>query len=319
MKQTEINSQYESRLLKEILKVCHKFCLNLHDNKIGPKIFTNYQRVTLIILFLRSKKSLRKFISEFHETKWSKWLGLRELPTRTSLHRWIQSFKLKFLRNFNQLILSDEKPKIMCVDATGIDSWQRSRHYAKRINDSNMPYAKADILIDSETMLVHDFVLRMKPRHDVLGAKTMFQRLKRKNQGILVLADKGYDSESIHELVNNSGNKFYAPVRNSPRKKPRGFYRRRAKKNPSENYSKRNTVESFMHSLKSMKNSLRSKKHYMKKREFAWTIVTYNLEKLIQTTKTLIRLLFSNLIWDRPYFNVLLKKLYEFFTKEHYY
>jgi len=128
----------------------------------------------------------------------------------------------------------------------------------------------------------------------------MFQRLKRKNQGILILADKGYDSESIHELVNASGNTFYAPVRNSCRKKPRGFYRIKAKQKPSEKYNQRNTVESFMHSLKSMKNSLRSKLHYMKKREFAWTIITYNIEKLIQITKTFIRLLISNLIWDTP-------------------
>lgn len=304
MKQTEINSQYESRLLKEILKVCHKMCLKLHDNRIGPKIFTNYQRVALIILFLRSKKSLRKFVSEFYETKWYKWLGLKELPTKTSLHRWIQKFKLKFLRNFNQLILSNEKPKIMCIDATGIDSWQRSRHYQKRINDPNMPYAKADILIDSETMLVHDFVLRIKPRHDVLGAKTVFQRLKRKNQNILILADKGYDSENIHKIVNATGNKFYAPVRNMS-KKPKGYYRRQAKKNPSKKYNRRNTVESFMHSLKSMKNNLRSKLHYMKKREFAWTIITYNLEKLIQTIKTLIQLLHSNPFGTNPiYYNV---------------
>ena len=299
MKQIKLNSQYKCSLHAEILKVCHKMCLKLHDNRIGPKIFTNYQRISLIILFLRSKKSLRKFISEFYETKWSKWLGLKELPTRSSLHRWIQNFKLSFIRQFNQLILSNEKPEIMSIDATGIDSWQRSRHYAKRINDPNMPYAKADILIDSETMLVHDFVLRMKPRHDVLGAKTVFQRLKHKNQNILILGDKGYDSEKIHKLVACSGNHFYAPVRNKS-KKPKGFYRRQARKNGNELYHRRSTVESFMHSLKSMKPNLKSKLHYMKKREFAWTIITYNIEKLIQTTKQLIQLLTSNLILDTP-------------------
>ena len=276
-------------------------CLNLHDNRIGPKIFTNYQRVSLIILFLRSKKSLRKFISEFYETKWDKWLGLKEFPTRTSLHRWIKNFKLKFIRQFNQLILSDEKPEIMSIDATGLDSWQRSRHYAKRINDPNMPYAKADILIDSDTMLVHDFVLRMKPRHDVLGAKTVFQRLNHKNQGILILGDKGYDSEKIHKFVNSFGNNFYAPVRNMS-KKPKGFYRRQARKKGNKLYHRRSTVESFMHSLKSMRNNLQSKLHYMKKREFAWTIITYNLEKIIQTTKELIRLLFNNSFWTDPNF-----------------
>jgi len=123
----------------EILKVCHKMCLNLHDNIVGPKVFTSCQMVSLIILFLRSKKSLRKFISEFYETKWCKWLWFRELLTGSSIHRWMQKFKLKFIRNLNQLILFNEKPRIMSIDVTGLDSWQRSRHYAKRINDPNMP------------------------------------------------------------------------------------------------------------------------------------------------------------------------------------
>jgi len=55
-----------------------------------------------------------------------------------------------------------------------------------------------------------------------------------------------------------------------------------------------------MHALKSMKPNLKSKLHYMKKREFAWTIITYNIEKLIKNTKQLIRLLSSKLIWDTP-------------------
>jgi len=54
----------------------------------------------------------------------------------------------------------------------------------------------------------------------VLGAKTVFQRLKHKNQDILILGDKGYDSEKLHKLVACLGNHFYAPVRNKS-KNPR--------------------------------------------------------------------------------------------------
>jgi len=308
MKQTKLNSQHVSRLNLEIINLCHNLCLPLHFNKFGPKIYTNYQRVALIILFLRSKKSLRNFIKELVETLWVSWLGLKEIPSKSVLNDWLRLFNLNFVRRCLNQIIKSEKPRIMSIDATGIDSWQRSRHYAKRINDPNMPYAKADVLIDSETMLVHDFVLRMKPRHDVIGAKTVFQRLKRKNQGILILGDKGYDSEKIHKLVNNFGNIFYAPVRNKS-KKPKGFYRRQARKNGNKLYHRRSTVESFMHSLKSMKNSLRSKLHYMKKREFAWTIITYNLERITQRVNSLLKLLFSNQFWTDPIFKITKKSL----------
>ena len=308
MKQTKLNSQHVSRLNLEIINLCHNLCLPLHFNKFGPKIYTNYQRVALIILFLRSKKSLRNFIKELVETLWVSWLGLKEIPSKSVLNDLLRLFNLNFVRRCLNQIIKSEKPRIMSIDATGIDSWQRSRHYAKRINDPNMPYAKADVLIDSETMLVHDFVLRMKPRHDVIGAKTVFQRLKRKNQGILILGDKGYDSEKIHKLVNNFGNIFYAPVRNKS-KKPKGFYRRQARKNGNKLYHRRSTVESFMHSLKSMKNSLRSKLHYMKKREVAWTIITYNLERITQRVNSLLKLLFSNQFWTDPIFKITKKSL----------
>jgi len=300
MKQKKLSNQYVSRLNLEIINLCHNLCLPLHFNKFGPKIYTNYQRVALIILFLRSKKSLRNFIKELVETLWVSWLGLKEIPSKSVLGDWLKLFNLNFVRQCLSSLIEFEKPRIMSIDATGIDSWQRSRHYERRIGESYMPYAKADILIDSETMLVHDFVLRMKPRHDVIGAKSMFQRLKHKNQGILILGDRGYDSEKIHKLVNSFGNLFYAPVRNKSLK-PKGFYRRQARKNGNELYHQRSTVESFMHSLKSMKNSLRSKLHYMKKREFAWTIITYNLEKMVQRVNSLLKLLFSNPFWTHPF------------------
>ena len=38
-----------------------------------------------------------------------------------------------------------------------------------------MPYAKLDALIDTHTMLIHGFVLRMKPRHYVIGAESIFK------------------------------------------------------------------------------------------------------------------------------------------------
>jgi len=300
MKQKKLTNQYVSRLNLEIINLCNNLSLPLHFNKFGPKIYTNYQRVALIILFLRSKKSLRNFIKELAETLWVSWLGLKEIPSKSVLGDWLKLFNLNFVRRCLSSLIEFEKPRIMSIDATGIDSWQRSRHYERRIGESYMPYAKADILIDSETMLVHDFVLRMKPRHDVIGAKSMFQRLKHKNQGVLILGDRGYDSEKIHKLVNSFGNLFYAPVRNKSLK-PKGFYRRQARKNGNKLYNRRSTVESFMHSLKSMKNSLRSKLHYMKKREFAWTIITYNLEKMVQRVNSLLKLLFSNPFWTYPF------------------
>ncbi len=290
MYQTTISSQYEVKLHAQIIKVFHTSGMKLHDNQLGSKVYSNYQRIVL-----------RKFTAELIESKWPRWLGLKELPSKSVLHNWLAKWNLSCLRNILSNIVAKIKLSLMAIDATGFDSFNRSRHYEKRlrdfgVNNIKMPFAKADPLMDTVNKLVYDFVLRTKPRHDVLGAKTMVSRLK--HQGILILADKGYDSEPLHELVAKKGNLMYAPVRNFHVKKPGGKHRKRCSQG-NEQYPQRNIVESINFSLKSRFRSLRSKLHYMKKREFAWQIITYNLEKLSQNSKSLLYVLWRAIILDR--------------------
>jgi len=250
----------------------------LHSNHKGPKIFTNYQRVGLIILFLRSRKSLRAFTKELCELKWTSWLGIKSLPGKSTLHDWLKMFDMQTIRQLLQYIVTDEKPSLMAIDATGIDSWQRSRHYQWRIGEPNMPYVKFDIIVDVHSKLIHDFTIRTKPRHDVLGAEGMFKRMKHK--GVKILADKGYDSEPLHEIAHEMGNSMYAPVRKSTRKRPKGWFRRRCVEKDPE-YSMRNIVENTFKVFKQVRvSALRSKKAVMKKREIAWHVIIYNLEKI---------------------------------------
>jgi hypothetical protein len=307
MTQKTLTSQYEVELHCQILKVCHEMELSLHDNILGSKIFTNYQRVALIVLFQRSGKALRNFVSELKESLWPKWLGLKELVSKSTLHRWIKKFDVSFLRKILATTVAKQKPSLMAVDATGFDSWQRSRHYEKRLRQFSVhkkhdPYAKVDLLVDTENKLVHDWVLRVKPRHDILGASTMMKRFKQKD--VLVLADKGYDSEHLHQEIAASGNLLYAPVRDFRVKKPKGLHRRRCSKG-LEKYHQRNIVESINFSLKSRFRSLRSKIHYMKKREFGWKIITYNMEKLSQSVNALLKLFLRILFWDKAVFSAL--------------
>jgi len=293
MVQIEFPHQYEVDLHRQIIKVCHEMELPLHDFVKGSKLFTNYQRFALIVLFERSGKALRNFVKELIESKWPRWLGLKEIPAKSTLHDWLKKWKSTVLRTFLATIVAKQQPSLMAVDATGFDSWQRSRHYEKRmkqcgVHDVHMPYAKIDLLVDTESKLIYDFVLRTKPRHDTLGAATMIKRLKKKD--VLILADKGYDSEPLHEIVEASGNLMYAPVRDFKVRRPKGRHRRRCTKG-NELYFQRNIVESINFSLKSKFRTLRSKKSHMKKREFAWKIITYNLEKLSQSVNALLKLL----------------------------
>jgi len=274
-----LQNQYKNRLHQEFINLFHSLGLPLHFNHKGNKQFTNYQRVALIILHIRSKKPLREFVDEFHESKWINWLGLKKIPKKSTLHDWIKLFNMKLIRELNRLLI-DKDVSLTAVDGTGIDSWQRSRHYAKRIGEPPMPYVKLDVFIDVKKRKIIDFTVNSNRRADVKCAEKIFKRNKLKGKEIL--GDGAYDCEWLHELVRDKGGKLYAPVRKSPRKRPKGRYRRLCINLP-DFMGQRSIVENVIYVLKHTQiTSLRSRKVVMKHRELAWQIVIYNLKKKIK-------------------------------------
>ena len=284
MPQKTLYNQYNNFMKRELLNLFHSSRIPMHFNKTGNKEFNNYQRISIIILLRRSGKSLRTFIEEdLTESKWVSWLGLKKIPGKSTLHDWIKIFKMKTIRHLLKL-LHPEKIELTSIDGTGFDSWQRSRHYEKRANElgdlPHMPYAKADIFIDVKTLSILDFSLITYRKHDVKVAEGIFKRNVIK--GIRGLGDGAYDSESLHEIARANGITFYAPIRKTDkrslkRKKPKGKYRRECLEKP-EDYGMRWMNETVNSTLKRTQiNSLKSKKCYMKQREFGWHVILYNL------------------------------------------
>ena len=312
MFQNIILQKYNSQLEEQFIKLFHKSGLPLYFNKTGNKEFTNYQRVSIIILFHRSKKSLRDFVVELSETKWVSWLGLKKIPKKSTIHDWIKMFSMKIIRNISK-ILTPEKIELTSIDGTGFDSWQRSRHYEKRIEEVGslpyMPYAKADLFIDVKTQIILDFNFLTFREHDVKGAERIFKRNKIKN--IIGLGDKGYDSEKLHEIARANGITFYAPVRKMDKKamknkKPKGKHRRECIILPKF-MGMRSINETVNSTLKRTQiHYLRNKKSYTKKREFGWNIILYNIKRKIKTTPKKISQTFFYLIsliypfWTEP-------------------
>lgn len=277
--QKEVINQYNNKLEKELIKLFHSSGLPLHFNKTGNKEFTNYQRVCLIILFQRSKKSLRDFVEELKESKWVSWLGLKKIPKKSTLHIFLIIFILKIFNQSCKVLLPKEM-KLTAIDGTGFDSWQRSRHYERKLNRTQMPYAKVDLFADVRTRKILDFNLTMKKEHDVKIAEKIFRRCRLKE--VIILADKGYDSEPLHEVVRQKGGILFAPLRKMSKKStrnktPKGFYRRQCIKLP-DFMGQRSIIEAINYSLKKKQIiALSSKKKFMKQRELGWHVIWYNL------------------------------------------
>ena len=266
--------------------------LPLHDNTLGPRVFSEFHKLSLVVLFRRSKKVLRDFIAELYETKWPSWLDLKQIPSKSVLHNWCKKYTIEFIRELNMAFLKKKSPKLMAIDATGVDAYQRSKHYEKRAN-IDPKFNKLTVFVDVENMLIYDHVLQIKPRHDVKAAESIFKRTMLRN--VKTLADKGYDSEPLHRVAQSKQVTLFAPVRDSSRINPKGWNRRRCAKG-DDDYNKRAHVESCIHSLKRRRiGSLRSKLHFMKKREMALQILIHNMEKMMKTIRMMLRI-----ILDRP-------------------
>lgn len=283
MVQNILTNQYNNPLEKEIIKLFHQSNLPLHFNHKGNKQFDNLQRISLIILFRRSRKSLRDFVRELQESKWTSWLGLMKIPSKSTLHSWIELFKMKTIRQLFNLI-KPKGSKLTAIDGTGFDSYHRSRHYEKRAGLEGMPYAKVDLFVDVESKQIIDFSLVTHHQHDIIAAKQFAKRNSLK--GIEILCDGGYDSEGFHRQVFDKGGKLYAPVRkmnkNSNKKFPTGWFRKQCLTLP-DYMGQRSIIECINAVLKRRFIScLRSKKSNMKKREFAWSMIVYNLTKRIE-------------------------------------
>ena len=288
MFQQIILPKYNNKMEEQLINLFHSLNLPLYFNKTGNKEFTNYQRISIIILFYKSGKSIRDFVVELQETKWVSWLGLKKVPKKSTLHDWLKIFDMKIIRKISKVLLP-KKIELTAIDGTGFDAWQRSRHYEKRAEEikplSPMPYAKAGIFIDVKTQIILDFDFVMSHKHDVKIAEKIFKRNKIKN--IIGLGDKRYDSENLHEIARANGITFYAPLREMSKKalrskRPKGKYRRQCINLP-EFMGMRSINETVNSVLKRTQiHYLRSKTHFMREREFGWNIVLYNIKRRIK-------------------------------------
>ena len=282
-----------NKLHSQILKLYHAAGLPLHTNHFGSKVNSEYQKLAIVLLFRRSKLSLRDFVSQLTESRWPAWLGLRELPSKSTLHSWCARFSTSLLRQLNRLALKKEKPSLLAIDATGIDRWQRSRHYEQRTRAERLKYTKLNLFVDVKKQIIHDFVVQVQPRHDVVAAKQMFRRVRLKR--VKILGDKGYDCEELHELAQEKSNLFFAPVRKRSRRRIKGWNRRRCVKG-DDDYRFRPLIESCIRSLKAKRMpALRSKRVHMIKKEVAMYLLIHNLRKIIALLRMIYRSFWTEL------------------------
>lgn len=316
------NTNFSNKLHGEILKLCHCAKLKPHNFIRGCKLFNNYQRVALIVLYIQSGKSLRDFTSNLNGSlnSWKHWLQLKKLPCKSTLHLWLKTFNLEFIRELLHQTISGIKPEIVAIDGSGVDTQYKSSYFQKRLLDFGFrkpksPWHKLDIIVDvkSKEKWILDFSFLIKQQHDSQVAWQLFNRFKLKN--LIVLADKGYYWFDLFDLLKSKNNILVVPPKNygtkclHKRSRRRNFHQ--TYENNKEFYALRNNIESVFSSLKRVQGlKIRSRKSFMKKREMGWQIIWYNIRKKLSCASFLalffiqkIKFIFNNLNfnWKNQY------------------
>jgi len=298
------NTQFSNKLYKEILKLCHCAKLKPHTFVRGCKLFNNFQRVALLVLYIQSGKSLRDFTNDLTGSlvSWKHWLQLRKLPSKSTLHSWLKTFNLDFIRKLLHFTISEIKPEIIAIDGSGVDVQYQSSYYQKRLKDFGFrkpkrPWHKLDIIVDvkSKEKYILDFSFLMFPKHDSKVACQLFKRTKLKD--VDILADKAYYWFDLFDLAKSKKNKLIVPPKNYGTKCLHNRSRRRNFHNcyyeNEENYPLRNNVEGVFSSLKRVQGlKMRSKLSFMKKREMGWNIVWYNIRKKLSCVIFFLKITF---------------------------
>lgn len=297
MLQQIILPKFNNELEEQLIKLFHRSELPLHFNKTGYKDFTNYQRISLIVIFRRENKSIRDFLKDFKESKWMSWLGLKRIPKKSTFHDWLVIFNTEIIREFIDLSVDKSDLKVTAIDGSGIETNFQSPYYQKRLKELGEKvknsYHKLDIIVDvygKKQILDYSFLL--KNRHDSFVAKKLLKKIKFNR--CKILADKGYPDYEFIEQSKEKQNNFISPPKNY-RGKCRGdsFRRQRKIKNYESNkkiYRRRVIVECVFSSLKrKQKLKLRSKLSYMKKREIGWHILFYNIRRNIEFNGKIVK------------------------------
>jgi len=279
----------QNNLEKQLLNLFHSSDLPLHFNHKGNKQFTNYQRISLIVIFRRENKSIRDFIEWLEESKWFSWLGLKKLPQKSTFHDWLDLFDMKLIRELINFSVDKTDLKVTAIDGSGVDTNFRSSYFKKRLNEFGIKtksnYHKLDIIVDAYgKKQIIDYSFLLKNRHDSFVAKKLLKKIK--FEKCKILADKGYPDYDFIDLSKTKQNNFISPLKNYGEKcKHNNFRRERKIRNFESNkpiYRWRVIVESVFSSLKRKQNlRLRSKLSYMKKREMGWHILFYNIRRNI--------------------------------------
>jgi len=271
--------------------------LPLHNHKFSNKIYTNFQKLFLLVYKQFRKFTYEELIVDLEDNSTLKtYLGFNKSPHYTTLIKFAKTLPLKIL---DKLILSFKKliepPKKVAIDATGITLDNASPHYCKRIGlpIKKRPFMKTTFVVDIERFFILLVKQRKKSRHDTIDAEPLLKKLFQNYDEIEILyADRGYDCEQLFQTCvdNNTYPMILQKNIFLPKHKKKGACRKRfIDQFDYGEYLQRNKIETLNSMFKKrFSNNIKSHNNKMQQIELLTRVIAYNIDRLLRTTNKII-------------------------------
>lgn len=248
-------------MARTMLQILKHSRIPFHLHRKSNHIYTVWQHVILLAIRQYEGKSYRMFAADWliEACYLRVFINLSKIPHFTTLQKFADRIAgtvlERIISNFI-LLLTDVKQIFLGTDATGFKPTNASQYYTYRAK-LRRKWVKLSIGADMLKQIICTIKVRRAPaRHDdnVDFKPIVTKSSEIKPLSIVVVADKGYDSEENHELVRDNLKAYSiipARYQEVPIWKTHGKYRKQMKRGYLKPlYHQRNKDETIVSVIK---------------------------------------------------------------------
>ena len=228
----------EARLIHKVKRLLRMAGQPRWLHRFGPKKYEFWQHMLALLVRQLCQLSYRRVVRLLRD------LGF-VVPSYSALIK----MACRLPAGLWQRLLAATRSSKVCVAAVDSTTFARSNpsyHYLRRIDragPAGVP-VKANVLVDTKRKKIVSAQVRVLPRADPRDVPALLKQCHPK----ILVADKGYDSEAVHEYCFERGITSMIPARKNVR---HGFYRRKQlRKFNLRVYHRREMSESKFSSVK---------------------------------------------------------------------
>ena len=231
----------EEKLVNKLKRLLRRLKAPRYLHRFGPKTYEFYEHLQALII---------KTFCKLSYVRVEKLLDMLEIrcPSKSALHYTMQRIPSAFWNKILELT-SSGMHYLVALDSTGFTRVNPSYHYLRRINGAfpKIP-VKLSCTFDTRKKKFCAAKIRVLPAHDIKDAESL---IKKSNPEIVV-ADKGYDANSLHKYCNENDIEAHIPMRNYGKSRHNNYSARRnaSKHFRLRTYHRRELIESGNSALK---------------------------------------------------------------------